>query len=83
LPDANPRLTSGISFRAEDRGLRGSTRIFLGSAGCQPAKPVRLGLSAGCRNNLLQIKFRLREILAANLLATIRLAACAAHADSS
>ncbi|PYL78106.1 MAG: hypothetical protein DMF27_04650 [Verrucomicrobia bacterium] len=37
LPDANPRLTSGISFRAEDRGLRGSTRIFLGSAGCQPA----------------------------------------------
>src|SRR5947207_3905894 len=31
------RWCPAFSFRAEDRGLRGSTRIFLGSAGCQPA----------------------------------------------
>jgi hypothetical protein len=42
LPDANPRLTSGISFRPENRALRESTRIFPGSAGCQPAGFGRL-----------------------------------------
>jgi len=45
------------------------------------AQAASLLVSATCRNNLLRIKFRLREIVAANLSVTVRLVACAAHAD--